>query len=70
MPVIYLRHPIHGSKVATLDMEAEYDEMNGWRRYTPDEPAPSEPEIEDPAPIVRRGRRKRVDDPAQLSEEI
>jgi hypothetical protein len=46
MAVIYLRHPIHGAKVATLDMEADFDERNGWERYTPgqvdddDEPAP------------------------------
>ena len=35
MPIIYLRHPVHGAKVATLDMEADYDERNGWERYTP-----------------------------------
>ena len=33
MPVIYLKHPIHGSKVATMDQEAEYDETHGWKRY-------------------------------------
>jgi hypothetical protein len=31
--VIYLRHPVHGSKVATMEAEAEYDEKNGWERY-------------------------------------
>lgn len=38
MAVIYLKHPIHGAKVATMDMEAEYDEQNGWVRYNPNEP--------------------------------
>jgi hypothetical protein len=33
MPIIYLKHPIHGTKVATMDAEAEYDEANGWERY-------------------------------------
>jgi hypothetical protein len=33
---IYLQHPLHGHKVATSDMEAEYDETNGWVRYNPD----------------------------------
>jgi hypothetical protein len=33
MPIIYLKHPIHGTKVATMDAEAEYDESNGWQRY-------------------------------------
>jgi hypothetical protein len=44
MAVIYLKHPIHGAKVATMDMEAEYDEQNGWVRYNPDE-LNQEPEI-------------------------
>lgn len=40
---IYLKHPIHGSKVATLELEAEEDEKNGWVRYTLDTPlAPAE----------------------------
>ena len=34
--VIYLSHPIHGAKVATMDLEAEADEKNGWTRYNPD----------------------------------
>ena len=36
MPLIYLKHPDHGSKVATMEQEAEYDEQNGWVRYTHD----------------------------------
>jgi len=37
---IYLSHPKHGSKVAISDMEAAFDERNGWKRYTPsDAPA-------------------------------
>lgn len=40
---IYLRHPVHGTKVATMAMEAEYDEQNGWERYNPN--TPSAPEV-------------------------
>jgi hypothetical protein len=40
--VIYLTHPIHGAKVATMDIEAEMDEKNGWTRYNPDTPLESE----------------------------
>jgi len=40
--VIYLTHPIHGAKVATMDLEAEMDEKNGWVRYNPDTPSESE----------------------------
>jgi hypothetical protein len=35
MPNIYLKHPVHGAKVAISDMEVEYDEGNGWMRYNP-----------------------------------
>ena len=35
---IYLKHPIHGTKVASMDLEAENDEQNGWTRYTIDTP--------------------------------
>lgn len=38
MAVIYLSHPVYGNKVATLDLEAEADEKNGWVRYTPEDP--------------------------------
>lgn len=30
---IYLKHPIHGTKVAISDLEVEYDEQNGWVQY-------------------------------------
>ena len=34
MAVIYLKHPVHGHKVACSDMEADHDENHGWERYT------------------------------------
>ena len=37
MSVIYLRHPEHGEKVATMDLEATHDEENGWERFDPNE---------------------------------
>jgi hypothetical protein len=40
--VIYLTHPLHGAKVATMDIEAEADEKNGWTRYNPDTPSAPE----------------------------
>lgn len=30
---IYLRHPVHGTKIAMIDLEADFDEQNGWVRY-------------------------------------
>ena len=35
---IYLKHPVHGNKVATMELEAIYDEDHGWSRYNPDMP--------------------------------
>jgi hypothetical protein len=39
MAVIYLKHPVHGHKVACSDMEADFDEQNGWERYNVATPA-------------------------------
>lgn len=36
MAVIYLKHPVHGAKVAISDQEAIYDAMHGWMRYDPE----------------------------------
>jgi hypothetical protein len=47
MPNIYLRHPIHGTKVATMEVEAEADEKNGWVVYNLDTPK----EIQKAVPI-------------------
>jgi len=64
MPIIYLKHPVHGTKVATMDTEAEYDEQNGWKRYELDtQPAPVVEEVEEviAAPVntleVKRRRK-------------
>jgi len=48
---IYLRHPVHGLKIAISDVEAAMDYEHGWEEYDPleltaqqDEPvASSEP---------------------------
>jgi hypothetical protein len=47
MAVIYLKHPVHGHKVACSDLEAEYDENYGWERYTIDTPIVEEPVVEE-----------------------
>lgn len=31
----YLRHPVHGTKVAISDMEVAMDCENGWEEYDP-----------------------------------
>ena len=43
MAVIYLTHPVFGDKVATSDLEAEYDLRNGWSRSAPAAPAEAAP---------------------------
>ena len=52
MSVIYMKHPVHGAKVATMEAEAEADEKNGWTRYNLD--TPSEPEEAANTLVVKR----------------
>jgi len=54
---IYLRHPTHGTKVASIDMEAQYDEQNGWERF---DPTAEEDAVEAPADnaIVKTRKRR------------
>ena len=52
---IYLQHPIHGRKIATMELEADADEANGWTRYNPDTPS----EHEDAAPINVLGTKRK-----------
>lgn len=49
MAVIYLSHPRHGVKVATMELEAQADEASGWVRI--DDPPSQEPSDEAPAPV-------------------
>jgi hypothetical protein len=63
MPVIYMRHPVHGAKVATMEMEAEADERNGWERYTLDQvDADDEPASVVNTLATRTRRRREVAD--------
>jgi hypothetical protein len=57
MAVIYLRHPVHGLKVASMDLEADADRENGWTDYDPCEMTPAT----DNAITRRRGRRPKAD---------
>ena len=54
--VIYLKHFLHGTKVAIAEEEAIADEKNGWVRYTPDE-VKSEPEA--PVNLLEVSRRRK-----------
>lgn len=47
--MIYLKHPVHGTKIAIVELEAENDEKNGWVRYTLDTPSAIESVEETPA---------------------
>jgi hypothetical protein len=47
MSLIYLRHPQHGEKIASMELEAENDEQNGWTRYTIDTPTESVEVVEE-----------------------
>lgn len=60
MAAIYLTHPVHGAKVAVLDMEADFDVQNGWSRYNPDD---QDDEVTPQAIVApKRGRPRKVPD--------
>ena len=56
--VIYLKHPVHGRKVATMDLDADADEQNGWVRYTEDTP---DFELAAPVNVLEVKRRRKVE---------
>jgi hypothetical protein len=71
MTSIYLKHPVHGAKVAIAEAEAAYDEKSGWVRYDPTKTTPPAVEItplvnamvatvatDEPAPPIRRRRAR------------
>ena len=67
MPVIYMKHEIHGAKVATLEAEAAADELNGWVRYTPETTS-----VEESAPKkeVKLRARKTAEPEQPAAEEV
>jgi hypothetical protein len=69
MPNIYLKHPIHGAKVAIAQEEARADMRNGWVEFDPTvvTPAPAAVEAAQEAPVVnalplKRGRARKSPD--------
>jgi hypothetical protein len=59
---IYLEHPIHGRKIASIEAEAEHDEKHGWLRYNPH--TPSEEEAA-PVNVLEVKRRRKA-----ITEEV
>jgi hypothetical protein len=63
MPNIYLKHPVHGAKVAIATDEAAADKRNGWVEFDPSAPkAPAK--VAQEAPVVnalplKRGRARK-----------
>jgi hypothetical protein len=50
--MIYLHHAKHGVKIATMELEAQYDETNGWVRFDPDDMDDLPPEATEPEPLI------------------
>jgi hypothetical protein len=57
--MIYLQHPVHGNKVATMELEAQFDEQHGWSRYNLDD-TPVQTEIVNEL-VVKRGRPRKIE---------
>lgn len=47
---IYMKHAVHGTKVAISEVEAEFDKSHGWEAYDPEAKLPSFLEAKQPAP--------------------
>ena len=58
--VIYLRHPLHGTKVAISEIEAEYDLKYGWLPYNPNTPLEVAP-VKKTDGRLKENRRKPVE---------
>jgi hypothetical protein len=52
---IYLKHERHGTKVATMELEAVHDESHGWVRYNLEEPVSESAPVNE-LEVKRRGR--------------
>ena len=66
MAIIYMKHPVHGAKVATAPEEAAQDRRNGWMEFDPSvaQPAQAPSSDEQETPIlnalpIRRGRARK-----------
>lgn len=57
---IYLKHPVHGHKVAIAEEEAVNDEENGWERFDPEEV--TDASVSDNVLSRRRRRSLKADD--------
>ena len=58
---VYLRHPVHGLKIAISTVEAAMDHEHGWEEYDPLEPAARQDELAaSPEPNQLKRRRKAV----------
>lgn len=52
---IYLKHPLHGNKVAISALEAKADAKNGWEVYNLDAP------VKEAAPVNELKRRRKTE---------
>jgi hypothetical protein len=57
---IYLRHPVHGLKIAISNVEAAMDHEHGWEEYDPLEPAARQAELAASPDSVVTGNELRV----------
>ncbi|MBU6231820.1 hypothetical protein KGP36_04065 [Patescibacteria group bacterium] len=61
MATIYLRHEVHGTKVAIAEEEALSDESNGWERYMLDDDREEDDVPAFLSPRRKGGRSKRTE---------
>jgi hypothetical protein len=59
----YLRHPVHGTKVAISDLEMAADLEHGWEEFDPLNPEPIE-EFDTPVNNLDSKRRRKAAQPS------
>ena len=52
MAVIYLKHDIHGTKVACSRAEADYDKTKGWKEVSEKEVLPKQEVLTEKEPSI------------------
>lgn len=66
MPTIYLKHPVHGTKIANMEAEAHADVANGWKVYNPVEQA----KVAEIVDVAENANEAEIVEVAEIAEEV
>jgi len=58
MGVYYMKHPKHGTKVATQEEEVEHDKKRGWTEYELDAPVQAEQPVSNTLSVPKKAEAR------------